>query len=129
MTKISPSLLAANFYSLEKDLADVYPYADYLHIDVMDGHFVPNISFGFQIMESVREKIDIPFDVHLMIEEPDRYIDQFIGSRAHILTVHYETCPDVHRPLSYIKSKVTQAGTAIIRCNPLSAFYNVLPRV
>src|SRR5690625_900910 len=126
MTKISPSLLAANFYSLEKDLADVYPYADYLHIDVMDGHFVPNISFGFPIMESVREKIDIPFDVHLMIEEPDRYIDQFIESGAHILTVHYETCPHVHRTLSYIKSKGIQAGIAINPGTPVSVLKDIL---
>src|SRR5690625_3271234 len=126
MTKISPSLLAANFYSLEKDLADVYSYADYLHIDVMDGHFVSNISFGFPIMKSVREKIDIPFDVHLMIEEPDRYIDQFIESGAHILTVHYETCPHVHRTLSYIKSKGIQAGIAINPGTPVSVLKDIL---
>src|SRR5690625_7642292 len=92
----------------------------------MDGHFVPNISFGFPIMESVREKIDIPFDVHLMIEEPDRYIDQFIESGAHILTVHYETCPHVHRTFSYIISNGIQAGIAINLVPPMSVLKYII---
>src|SRR5690625_7648306 len=92
----------------------------------MDGHFVPNISFGFPIMESVREKIDIPFDVHLMIEEPDRYIDQFIESGAHILTVHYETCPHVHRTLSYMKSKFLQTDIAINTVTTTCLFSNII---
>lgn len=129
MIKISPSLLAADFANLEKEIKSIQGYADYLHIDVMDGHFVPNISFGFPIMDSLKEKVDIPFDVHLMIENPDRYIEQFIASGAEILTVHYEALVHAHRTITYIQSKGIKAGIAINPGTPVSVLENLLPIV
>lgn len=129
MTKISPSLLAADFYSLKEELQSIEKHADYLHVDVMDGHFVPNISFGFPIMESIKDQTNLPLDVHLMIEDPDRYIDKFIESGAHILTVHHEACTHIHRTIHYIKNKNIKAGVAINPGTPVSVLKEILPIV
>lgn len=126
MIKISPSLLAADFSKLYTEVKDIESKADYLHIDVMDGHFVPNISFGFPVMESLRDKTKLPFDVHLMIENPDRYIDEFISKGADILTVHYEACPHIHRTISQIKSKGVKAGVAINPGTPVNVLESIL---
>lgn len=130
MTKISPSLLAANFSILAEEIADVEKAgAHLLHVDVMDGHFVPNISFGFPIMESIKSITSLPMDVHLMIEQPDRYIDQFIEAGAQLLTVHYEACPHIHRTIEYIQSKGIKAGVAINPGTPVHVLQEVLPFV
>jgi|SRR5690625_4564301 len=129
MIKISPSLLAADFSNLNKEIKDIESSAHLLHIDVMDGHFVPNISFGFPIMESLQNKTNLPLDVHLMIEQPDRYIDDFVEKGAKILTVHYEACTHIHRTITYIKSKGIEAGIAINPGTPVSVLENILPLV
>lgn len=89
--KISPSVLAANFANLEKDINSVEKYVDYLHIDIMDGHFVPNISFGIDIAKSISNITKLPLDVHLMISEPLKYIDSFLELNPEYITIHYET--------------------------------------
>lgn len=129
MIKISPSILAADFSKLGEEIATVESKSDYLHIDVMDGQFVPNISFGFPVMESLLRVTEVPFDVHLMIDRPDQYIDEFIQRGAQIITVHYEACTHLHRTLTYIQSKGVKAGVAINPGTPVSVLEGILPLV
>ena len=111
---ISPSILAADFAKLGEDVADVCSCGiDYLHIDVMDGMFVPNISFGAGVMQSLRDYTTVPFDVHLMIEDPDRYIEKFETDNTEFITVHYEACRDLRRTLDHIHSLGMKAGVSI----------------
>ncbi|MFP4289850.1 MAG: ribulose-phosphate 3-epimerase [Bacteroidales bacterium] len=111
---VAPSLLAANFLHLQKDIELVNKSeADWFHVDIMDGHFVPNISFGFSIVEQIRSVAKKPLDVHLMISNPDDYIGTFKESGAHNLTVHFETCPHLHRSLNSIKQHGMNAGVVI----------------
>ncbi len=106
MVKIAPSILSADFARLGEEILDVERGgADWIHVDVMDGHFVPNITIGPLIVEAIRPVTKLPLDVHLMIEEPDRYIPQFAKSGADWITVHQEACRHLHRSLYLIKEQ------------------------
>ena len=114
MVRLAPSLLAADFSRLGEDAAEIEKAgAHLLHIDVMDGHFVPNISHGAGVMKSLCKKTALPFDVHLMIENPDRYIGDFVTEETEYITVHQEACPHLHRTIRYIKSFGVKAGVAL----------------
>tara|TARA_R110000782_G_scaffold154338_2_gene246714 strand:- start:844 stop:1494 length:651 start_codon:yes stop_codon:yes gene_type:complete len=113
-TKIAPSLLAADFGNLQRDVEMVNASeADLHHIDVMDGVFVPNISYGMPVVKAIQKSATKPLDVHLMIVDPDRYIEEFANLGAHILTVHYEACTHLHRTLQAIKAHGMKAGVAL----------------
>jgi len=130
MVKVSPSILSANFARLEDDIkAAEEGGADLLHIDVMDGHFVPNITIGPLVVKALRTTSKLPFDVHLMISDPDRYLDHFIEAGSDYLTVHAETCDHLHRTLAYIRSKGIKAGVALNPSTPLSIIQHVLDEV
>ncbi|KJS75228.1 MAG: ribulose-phosphate 3-epimerase [Desulfotomaculum sp. BICA1-6] len=119
MVKIAPSILSADFSRLGEQVRLVEQAgAEFLHIDVMDGHFVPNITIGPLIVQSLRSHSGLVFDVHLMIENPDRYIAEFAAAGADIITVHAETCPHLHRTLQMIKQCGKKAGLAY---NPATA--------
>lgn len=127
MVKLSPSLLSADFSKLGEDVINLEKYgADLLHIDVMDGMFVPNISFGAPIMKSIRKLTKLPFDVHLMIEEPSRYIEDFVKAGADIITVHYEADRHLDRTINYIKSLGVKAGVALNPGTPVSSLNNLI---
>ena len=111
---MSPSILSADFSQLGKQVALIEKGgADLIHVDVMDGHFVPNISFGAAVMKSVRESTNLNFDVHLMIEEPDLYIDDFLTDKTEYITVHQEACRHLHRTIGHIKSLGIKAGVSL----------------
>ena len=103
--------------------------ADWFHIDVMDGMFVPNISFGFPVMEAVKRRATKPMDVHLMIEKPERYIERFREAGAHVITVHYEACPHLHRVIQQIKETGALAGVAINPHTPVTSLVDILEEV
>ena len=127
MKKISPSLLSANFSNLEKDIKMLEEGgADLLHIDVMDGHFVPNITIGPVVVEAIKEVTAIPLDVHLMISDPDYYVNAFIDAGADYLTIHSEATPHVHRVVQKIKSKGIKAGVSLNPHTPISVLENIL---
>ena len=112
--KIAPSLLAADFGNLQRDVEMVNDSkADWHHLDIMDGVFVPNISYGMPVVKSIAEHATKPLDVHLMIIDPDRYIKTFADLGAHVLTVHYEACTHLHRTLQAIKAEGMKAGVAL----------------
>ena len=114
MAQISPSILACDFAKLGEDVKDVCGRGiDYLHIDIMDGAFVPNISFGPAVMKSLNNIATIPYDVHLMIEKPDRYIEEFVTPNTEFITVHYEACDDLRATLAHIHSLGVKAGVSI----------------
>jgi len=120
MIKIAPSILSADFSRLGEHIMQLEEYgADMIHIDVMDGMFVPNISFGVPIIKSIRKLTKLPFDVHLMIEEPSRYIEDFAHAGADIITVHYETDRHIDRTINYIKSFGVKAGVALNPATPV----------
>lgn len=117
MIKIAPSILSADFANLGRDIKSLEEgKADLVHIDVMDGIFVPNISFGVPVIKSIRNITKIPFDVHLMIEDPSRYIENFVDSGADIITFHYEAERHVDRVIDYIKSFGVKCGIALNPC-------------
>ena len=127
MRKIAPSILSADFTKLGEEIEKVEAAgADYIHIDVMDGHFVPNITVGPMIVKAASEVTDLPLDVHLMIENPERYIDDFVTAGSHIITVHVETVKHLHRLLGVIQDAGIKAGTALNPATPLSSIQHVL---
>jgi ribulose-phosphate 3-epimerase len=127
MIKISPSILSADFSRLGEHIVQLEASgADMIHIDVMDGMFVPNISFGIPIIKSVRKLTKLPFDVHLMIEEPSRYVEDFAGAGADIITVHYEADRHIDRTVNYIKSFGVKAGVALNPATPVDCIKHLI---
>lgn len=130
MAIIAPSLLSANFLNLEADCKMLNEsQADWYHLDVMDGRFVPNISFGPMLIEFFRKATTKVCDVHLMIEEPEKYAEAFKKAGADILTVHYEACRHLHRNIQQIKSLKMQAGVAINPHTPIDVLKDILPDI
>ncbi len=130
MLKLAPSILSADFSALAEDVKKIEDGgADYIHIDVMDGHFVPNISFGAAVMKSLNQKTELPYDVHLMIENPDQYIGDFVTPKTEYITVHQEACIHLHRTIQLIKSKGIKAGVSINPATPVSVLEYILPEV
>ena len=124
---ISPSLLAADFLSLRKELEMINASeAEWLHLDIMDGRFVPNISYGLDIVRAVNSACTLPLDTHLMIVEPEKYVDAFIDAGADILTVHAEASTHLHRTLQQIKEGGARAGVAINPHTPVESLFDVL---
>ena len=127
MGKIAPSILSADFTKLGDEIEAVEKAgADYIHIDVMDGHFVPNISVGPMIVKAAQKATDLPLDVHLMIEKPELYIDDFVEAGSDLITVHAETVTHLHRLLGVIRGAGVKAGTALNPSTPLSSIEYVL---
>ena len=130
MLKLAPSILSADFGHLAEDVKKIEEGgADYIHVDVMDGHFVPNISFGAPVMKCLNGKTGLPYDVHLMIENPDMYIDDFVTPQTEYITVHQEACVHLHRTIQNIKSKGVKAGVSINPATPVSTLECILPDV
>jgi ribulose-phosphate 3-epimerase len=127
MHLIAPSVLAADFTRLADDIAMVNrSEADWFHLDVMDGRFVPNITFGMFIIEAISKMATKPLDVHLMIVEPEKYIEQFKSAGADVITVHYEACPHLHRTLQQIKATGAKAGVALNPHTPVSVLEDLI---
>ena len=127
MAIVSPSILAADFARLGEELEMINrSAADWLHVDVMDGVFVPNISFGFPLMEAMKKHSTKPLDVHLMIVNPDRYLADFQKAGADWLTVHYEACPHLHRTIQGIKELGMKAGVALNPHTPVSVLADII---
>lgn len=127
---VSPSLLAADFSNLEREVAMINRSdADWLHIDVMDGVFVPNISFGFPVIKAVKKVSSKPLDVHLMIIDPDRYLTRFSEAGANNLTVQYEACTHLNRTVTEIRNLEMKAGVAINPHTPVILLKNILPYI
>lgn len=123
---IAPSLLSADFANLERDILAVERGgADLLHLDVMDGHFVPNITIGPAIVRAVKRVASVPLDVHLMIEHPERYLDAFVDAGAAMLSVHIETSPHLHRTISAIKDRGVRAGVALNPSTPVACLEDI----
>jgi ribulose-phosphate 3-epimerase len=130
MIKIAPSILSADFSRLADEIIDVEKGgADYIHVDVMDGHFVPNITIGPLIVEAIRPVTRLPLDVHLMIENPDLYIPVFAKAGADILSVHVEVCPHLHRTIHHIKSHGVKAGVVLNPATPVESIIHILDDV
>lgn len=130
MVKISPSILSADFSRLgEEIIALDKAGADLIHIDVMDGNFVPNISIGLPVIKAIRNKTDKVFDVHLMIENPSKYIDDFIEAGADIVTIHYEAEKHIDRAIEYIKSKGAKAGVSLNPGTPTIVLKDIINKL
>ena len=126
--RLAPSILSADFGRVGEQVAEAAEAgADYIHVDIMDGHFVPNITIGPPVVAAIRRHTQLPLDVHLMIESPERYIPQFVEAGADIVTVHVETCPHLHRTLQSIRELGVKAGVTLNPSTHLSAIDEVLP--
>ncbi|RED50164.1 ribulose-phosphate 3-epimerase [Seonamhaeicola aphaedonensis] len=126
---IAPSILAADFGNLQRDIEMVNNSdADWFHIDVMDGHFVPNISYGMPVIQAIKKHAKKPLDVHLMIEKPERYIEEFAKIGADIITVHYESTVHLHRTLTQIEATGCKAGVVLNLTTPISVLEDILPK-
>jgi len=126
---IAPSILAADFGNLQRDCEMVNnSKADWFHIDVMDGHFVPNISYGMPVIKAIKKHAKKPLDVHLMIEKPERYIEDFARVGADIITVHYESTIHLHRTLTQIEDAGCKAGIVLNLTTPVSVLEDILPK-
>lgn len=127
---IAPSILSADFTRLGEEIRLAEEAgADMIHIDVMDGHFVPNISVGQEVVRGIRKATRLPFDVHLMIEDPDRYISDFVNAGADIITVHLEAAPHLHRTVQWIKESGKRAGVSINPATPVWSLENIISEV
>jgi ribulose-phosphate 3-epimerase len=130
MVKIAPSILSADFSKLGEEIKDVERGgADYIHVDVMDGHFVPNITIGPLIVEAIRPVTKLPLDVHLMIENPDQYIESFAKAGADYITVHVEACRHLHRTIHFIKSLGVKAGVVLNPATPVHVIEDIIEEV
>lgn len=130
MIKIAPSILAADFSKLSEEVIEVEEAgASLIHIDVMDGHFVPNITMGPLVVEALRPVTKLPLDVHLMIENPDAYIEQFAKAGADYITVHVEACPHLHRTLQLIRSHGVKSGVVLNPHTPVETILHVLDEI
>jgi ribulose-phosphate 3-epimerase len=128
--RIAPSILSSDFAHLADEIAAVEQAgADLLHVDVMDGHFVPNLTIGPPIVESIRKVTSLPLDCHLMITNPDDFIDEFAQAGANYITVHVETCPHLHRTIQFIKEKGLKAGVTLNPATSLVTIEAILPDV
>lgn len=125
--KIAPSILSADFGKLNEEIASVEPYVELLHVDVMDGHFVPNITIGAPVVKCIKTKL--PMDLHLMIEHPEKYVEDFAKAGAASITVHQETCKDLHKVLRQIKSLGVKAAVSINPETPFEKIKGVLDEV
>ncbi|MBO6605878.1 ribulose-phosphate 3-epimerase [Psychroserpens sp.] len=126
---IAPSMLAADFGNLQRDVEMVNNSdADWFHIDVMDGHFVPNISYGMPVIQAIKKHATKPLDVHLMIEKPERYIEEFAKVGADIITVHHESTVHLHRTLTQIENVGCKAGVVLNLTTPVSVLEDILPK-
>ena len=129
-TLIAPSVLAADFGNLQRDIEMVNAsQADWFHIDIMDGVFVPNISYGMPVLKAIKKSATKPLDVHLMIVDPDRYIDTFAALGADVLTVHYEACTHLHRTLQAIKQAGMKAGVALNPHTPVAVLEAIITEI
>ncbi len=122
---LAPSILSANFARLGEEVNKIHG-SDFVHVDVMDGHFVPNISFGAAVMKSLAGQTDLKFDVHLMIENPDQYLEDFITPQTEYICVHQEACTHLDRTLNHIKEKGIKAGVALNPASPIALIDDVL---
>ena len=130
MKKLAPSILSADFSKLAEEVAKIEAGgADYIHVDVMDGHFVPNISFGAAVMKSLLGKTNLPFDVHLMIENPDDYLEDFMTDNTAFITVHQEACVHLNRTVQHIKSLGAKAGVSLNPATSLSVLDYIIEDV
>ena len=127
MAKIAPSILSADFANLERDIRDIRSNGgDWAHVDVMDGLFVPNISIGIPVVQAIRPVTDLPLDVHLMIVQPERYVEEFRKTGADILTVHLEACTHLHRTIQQIKAAGMKAGVSLNPHSPVGLLEDVI---